>query len=717
MVCSMKLVVRILPIIALILLVVVFFLPLFWPVSQIYSTPDVYLSDILHMGYPLKFLLSESLKINQIPLWTDLVGTGFPLISQGQIQAFSLINLLLFKFFPLITAYNLTYVVAFTGLTVGMYMVVRELGWSRLTGIFCSILFGFSGVHIVKILHDDCLQALSYVPLMLWIILRMQKNKKSLLWLLFPFLVSQQILQGHYQYVFMTGIFLGLYGYLFWWLPEKQDRIWIIKKACIICLLSLGLAAIQLIPSFEYFVKTGGREDLLQNTIGSMRLKHFLQFFSPYILGDIRQGLYPSAQYGIGFLETFSYIGLVPILLAMCSFFFIRTQSWVRSLWIIIGIFIVIALEKNSPIYFLFSFPPFSWFRVYSRFLAFITFLFVLLSGYCFQKIEKKFGSTHFIVLFLFFVSIIDILSFSFSYHATTPIADIMKKPELYPDSTIQTRIMAYPNTNAPWYTYMSKNGWKNPKDYEYFLNGGQPDYTILHGVPNFSVYAGYLPKKQQSLLSISVGSSEFDSETHIATISALGLHTLQLHNAGILISPYVFTNSETTEVDRTHPTNHAFPILYKYVLSDVKPQYYLTTKYKKVQYIEEFMDEVGNTDALKNYDAFITTTKDIPTHPQEGSIIVEKNVSTQKIFTIDTPVDTVFIASIFYYPGWNAYIDGNKTAIYPANISGMAIFVPKGTHTLTLSFIPYTLYIGSIISGITLVLYGFLVIRSLLRS
>lgn len=707
---------RFFPVFLLTILVFVFFLPLFWPVPQIFATPDQFLSDILHFYYPTKFLLSQSLMHNQIPMWTDLIGSGFPLLGEGDIHALSLINIILFKFFPFITAFNLQYIIIFLGLSIGMYLVACEFGWSKLTAIFCAIIYAFSGLHIVKIFHLNCLQALFYVPFIFWIMLRMQKNKKTKLWLLLPFLISQQTLQGHYQYVFMSLIFLGLYGFLTWWIPHKEDRPWILKKILIIGFLTLGLAAIQLFPSFEYFIKTGGRADLAQNPIGSLTLNHLLQFFSPYILGDVRIGSYPAAQYGVGFHETFSYIGLIPILLALFSLFFIRKNTWVRNLWILIGILLLLAFEKKSPIYFLFSFPPFSWFRVYSRFLAFITFLLVLLSGFGFHKIEKKIGKNHIIILFLFFVSIFDVLSFATSYHVTLPAADFQKKPDLFPELNSSTRIMPFPMSNVTWYSYMSKNGWKNPKDYLYLLNSGHPDYTILHGISNLSVYAGALPKKQQLLLSLCLETSSVAEKTKTATLSALSIHTLQLHNTGILISPYQITNQEATLVKKTHPKNDALSSLYVFSLSGVKPQYYLTARYKKVQFIDEYRQEAGKIDALDRYDAFITTDRTLEPSEKQGSVSIISDVQTKKTFSITAPTDTFFIASLYFYPGWVAYLDGEKTDIDPANVSGMAVLVPKGTHTLTLQFIPLSFYLGLSVGGVTLLCYLFIILRSFRR-
>jgi len=55
-------------------------------------TPDYGLSDVWNFNYPLKNLLSESLKQGKIPFWTDMIGNGFPIAAEGQIGAFSPIN-------------------------------------------------------------------------------------------------------------------------------------------------------------------------------------------------------------------------------------------------------------------------------------------------------------------------------------------------------------------------------------------------------------------------------------------------------------------------------------------------------------------------------------------------------------------------------------------------------------------------------------------------
>jgi hypothetical protein len=711
----MKLLSRVLPFLLLPCLVVLFFLPLFWPIPQLFVTPDSYLSDILHFHYPIKFLLWESLKTNSLPLWTDRIGTGFPLIGEGQIQALSLINLILFKFFPFITAFNLQFVIIFLGLTVGMYLVSREFGWSKLTGIFCAIIYGFSGLHIAIIPHINCLQALSYVPWIFWILLRMQKNPRSLLWLILPLLLSQQILQGHYQYVFMSYLFFGLYGYLAIWRGTQWDKTQMIKKIAFVLLLAFGLAAMQLLPSLEYFLKTGARSDLVPNAFGSFQLKHLIQFFSPYALGDVRSGTYSIAKYGVGFWETFAYIGTVPMLLALFSLTFVLKNTWIRTCWIIIAILFLFVFEKNSPIYFVFSLPPFSWFRVESRFLAFITLTLVLLSGFIFNWLEKKYSSTHVLILTIFFISIIEIFSFASSYHPMSPVQKIDKEPFLYTVTPKDSRMVAIPSSKNNWFDTMYSSGWKNTDTYLSLLGNGQPNYQLIYGLDNLLIYAGFLPQKQLRLMGAALDRSPPDKH-NVATLSGLAINTLQLTNTGTILTPLTILNKEVLFIRQVTFKDPNIDPINLYTIPETKPRYYLTSSYKKVRLIDDYFLEAGKADALSSFDAFLTTDQTIAPNKNPGTLTISTDEPVKKSFSIQTETDTFFVSSLYLYPGWEAYLDGNKVIIEPANLGGMAVFIPKGTHTLTLQFQPKSLFLGLVITVLSLIAYLFLVIRSLSR-
>lgn len=56
------------------------------------------------------------------------------------------------------------------------------------------------------------------------------------------------------------------------------------------------------------------------------------------------------------------------------------------------------------------------------------------------------------------------------------------------------------------------------------------------------------------------------------------------------------------------------------------------------------------------------------------------------------------------YYPGWEAYVDGQETKVYMVNGIIQGIFVPEGTHTVEFRFVPTIFYIGLAVSGCAIV-------------
>ena len=54
------------------------------------------------------------------------------------------------------------------------------------------------------------------------------------------------------------------------------------------------------------------------------------------------------------------------------------------------------------------------------------------------------------------------------------------------------------------------------------------------------------------------------------------------------------------------------------------------------------------------------------------------------------------------YYPGWNAYVDGDQVELYEVNGLIQGIFVPAGAHMVEFRFQPTVLYIGCVISLLT---------------
>jgi len=54
------------------------------------------------------------------------------------------------------------------------------------------------------------------------------------------------------------------------------------------------------------------------------------------------------------------------------------------------------------------------------------------------------------------------------------------------------------------------------------------------------------------------------------------------------------------------------------------------------------------------------------------------------------------------YYPGWHAYIDGERVPIYKVNYCLKGAMVPAGTHQVFFRFEPESIRAGLITSGVS---------------
>jgi len=239
-------------------------------------------------------------------------------LAQGEIGTFSLVNLILFKIFPFVTAFNLGYVILFILFGIGMYAVVRELGLSRMVAEFCAISFTFTGFVIVQIPHYDHLQTFSYFPLLFWVFLRMVHHPKSKIWLAAPFLIAQQIFSGHPQYIYMEIVFFLMYILLT--LRTNAKIYWVLfGKALLILGLTITISAIQLVPLFEFFLHSDRNFSVVPRSSGyafGMDLSQFIHLINPYI-GNLQNGIKDLTT--ASYWETFIYLELFPF-----SYFFLR---------------------------------------------------------------------------------------------------------------------------------------------------------------------------------------------------------------------------------------------------------------------------------------------------------------------------------------------------------------------------------------------------------
>jgi len=99
---------------------------------------------------------------------------------------------------------------------------------------------------------------------------------------------------------------------------------------------------------------------------------------------------------------------------------------------------------------------------------------------------------------------------------------------------------------------------------------------------------------------------------------------------------------------------------------------------------------------------ASLTSASETGSEEKETILALGKtcNSFTYKI-TAGTPRLVVFSES--YYPAWKVRIDNEPAILVKVNATFPGVYVPEGSHTVQLSYVPKKMYFGGLVSGVTL--------------
>ncbi|MBI4990589.1 YfhO family protein [Candidatus Gottesmanbacteria bacterium] len=725
---------KIVPFIFPAVLIFIFFARLFYPQDSLFMIPDFGESDVLHLNLAFKQILSASLKSKSWPLWTPNIAGGFPILAEGQIGTFYLPNLLLFRFLPAVTAYNLNLIISFALAYLGIYLLGRSIKLSKVSSSFAATVFTFSAFLSVHLNHFNLIQAASLLPLLFWSALLLWQKPKLPFVILFAFFLSQQIFTGHFYIVFIT--LLSILTFLFIYtlinaVNTAHCSVVFTKKGVIYLIfgiiLGFLLSAIQLFPTIELMglSSRAGGLDFTAVTSYPYPPKHLLTFINPYIFGNPADGTYPpfSSDWGI-FWENTAYVGLLPLILALGSIFFLKDKL-VKIFLFIAFISLLLVFGRYSPLYLIFSFPPFNFFRVPSKFLLLTTFSLAILSAVVFEKLLSRItaiGKSHMhaiasicykyklarvsIICIIFILVIADEYRFSYNYPPITPAFFWTQMPETA--KFLQDKEGRITAVGAPlvWNDVFLKTGWKDMKPYEYFRNSLFPNYNALFSIPSIDLNTGGLIPKRFSYFTAIGKEVEIDVKTKEATLSAATLNLLSLSGVRFFISPFnIISQPKLKEIYSVYPPSDYKLPTFRIFQNDLSvPRSYLSFQTEKVTTIEQLYRKLSEKDFMKQKKTLVENDNFVLNESGRGEGLVNITSAREAEIIMETQSDkeSILVLTDSQYPGWHAYIDGREVNIETVNLIQKGILLPEGAHNVVFSFKSSSFEVGKIITTVT---------------
>lgn len=695
---------HVLPTLIIGLITTIFFARLFFPEPKLFYTPDIGRSDIANFNYPLKNFLSQSLRIGNLPFWNKNMGTGFPLFAEGQIGSLFIENLVLFSFLPTWIAFNLSYLLSFFIGALGTYFFLKKNNASSTSSLLAAIAFTFSGSLVTRLHFLNVIQTISLIP---WLFFTAQLlwQKPSIKYaLFFSLLLSQQIFVGYQPMTFIT-----IFGIAVFFLtktalqkPTKApERLITLLLATV---LAIAISAPQILPTLQLTLLSDRKFGLPLTEIFKYPypFSNLITFILPNFFGNPKYGTYPLPNSNLGlYWENTAYIGLVPLILAL-AILGKKTKTVFQKSLIALTLFsLLLAVGKKTALIFLLPFPGFSFMRIPSRFLILTTFslsalaasyLDLLIAKLKTKKIPKLILNS--LLLLILTVAVTDLFIFGYNHNPIVPVATALKPPSSLAKIANKQRIYTSKKQSSIWNIPLITQGWQDPSPFIFFKNGLDANLNLLYNITQVRAYAGLLPSRLKAFQ------------------NTLNLENLKLLNASAaqtILSPEKIDTKELKQTALITSPQSTLPNYYIYQNTQTLNRFRFATNYLVSKDLNHTQQLIQDDDFSFKNTAILE--KDLqqqfePLEIADIQILKDQNQHLSLQTTTDKP--SLLIIADSYYPGWFASINGKPTKIYPANINQRALIIPPGTNNIELKYIPYTFYLGALISSLTLSVIGY---------
>lgn len=682
-----------------------FFARLFFPTPHIIATPDFGTNDAVFRSLATKVAYGRMIHQGTVPLWTTELESGYPLGADA-IGTWFPLNLVLFRLFDPIPAYNLSLVLSVALIGIGMFWWMRVIGVSQLPAFFAGATLMLSGIIVPRLTHGMVIPSLSLLPWIMGATAWYAQKQERAAAIFFVLCVAVQLLANFPQASMLS---IGFAWWYFVALVHAKDaavrRILIFSAAILV---AIGIAAIQLVPTWEYLqasLRSAGFDPDAAVQY-SFHPKNFLMFLYPYSIGNPKYGTYPPywQLYGSIFWENSGYVGIVPLLFAVfeCVLLALRKTTRVRdsrSVFFIIalGVSLILMVGKFSPLYLVFTIPPLSLFRTPSRFLWIFVPSLIAIAALSFDRILVRFGRHPFVrsmVMVLIAVNTATLLYVWYPYHLIEPVSQWISPPKILRAVSGRIYSTGIPALhNEEFITH----GWTRPDRYAFLQNGLQANESIFWHIPTVDVY-GAVPLARASAYTNYLSAKIHPDTEKIATVSASTHIVLNMLGVHTILSPYTLMGSS---LDKAGEETFASWKITAYRNMTPLPRARMVYRTEHVATFEEAFRIIERSDFDPATTALVEgdtpNKKPPPTIPTP--MITESSGGDLTIGVLNNQTEGVLVVADSYYPGWRATIDGHETPVLPVNISQRGVIVPSGTHTIRMEYRPKSLVIGIVIS------------------
>jgi hypothetical protein len=712
--------------------------------------------DFLYQNYPFRNFAASSMAAGEIPLWNPFTLNGMPFLADIQTTVLYLPSMILTLFVRNghLNFYWLELMVILHFLLAGvsMYLLARSYSLHRIPALFTGAAYMLSGFMVAHAIHQQIATLAAWYPLLVFLARKVLHEPRMVWVFLTGAVLGHSILAGFPQLTLYFYLFLLAY-FLFELLTTfpgmkifSRPALGTAGRATLVILISVTIAAVQLLPTLELSPLSQRAEITYEkSTEGSLGWWQVLTFFYPKFFGTSNSQEYQ--YWGPGpywhYWETCVYLGILPLLLGILSLALLRRNKHIAFFGGVALFALLFALGKNTFLHsFFFHFiPGFALFRNPARMGILLTFCFTLLSGFALENLlhqERSAALLRFqrslllgvlgLGLLLWFLTVSGFLTGAFPFLR---------------DAKIFAAVRGSTNTQLPVIVLSAGivyalvvNRWK----------------LTLAGPLLLLIFLGDISLFGSKQIASPLSPAEYFSRTSPITSFLQAEGKAEIFRVNTRTSRSMILDRNQGMIDRIFMMEGYTPLalqrLYPPVASIEQMYDLLNVKYKTVEdrgapslvphptylpraFFVHAMQIVRSEPELLEYlksPAFdhrtIAVLEDDPgfglppsSAPTQDRVSVTSYSNNAIVLDAATTQDGLLVLSEMYYPGWNAFVDGQQTVIHRADYNLRCLFVHAGSHRIEIVYQPESFRRGTLITLFCLTLCGVGSVISLVRS
>lgn len=692
---------------------IIFFSPLFFPVSKTIVTPQINGGDTLLVQLPYKYELCKSVRELRLPFWVSNMAHGYPLVAGGEVGAFNPLAVIPCFFSDFRTAFHVQLVLQTGVAQLGTILLASFFSFHPAAAVYFAILFPFIPLYIMNYSQVSLIYPVFFLPLILYFMFSLIEKPKKKTFIFFSLSVMMQFLTCHYQLFLYSFVFVVCAVFV---RIVSTKKIRDILKHYFLVLLGyifgVFLASVQLFPGIEFFLQSSRNSLVFKQRLveQNMNFSNLTSLIEPFFNGSPLNGTYPFL-FQANPWEANIHLYYLPAFFLLIGLYRIAKSKNVLLLSLFVGSCIVflLAFGSRSPLGFVYSFPLFSSFRFPTRFMLVFMFTLVFFSVYGFDLLLKK-VSQHATQLLISVITLFSVFfqsfQFTYSFHVLKQSNQLFKVPVQFQSRLNGNTVLCNTQDDVTKtnFSYVYE-GYKNDK-WKHLYNLTNDTYrgtiNLVHEVPSCFAIIGLYPKRLQLVYS---SLTEKEDE---AKFSPLAPYLFPILGATHLIGTNLPKSNTLGKIITFYDDPEFGHRLALFALNKSLPFSYFVKKTMVVQTYNEFIQKIQLFGVYKVAYIEDAPLSDMQAETATGAVLDEAQevvFSEEKgnYFTyVNSKSGGYVVISRNDYPGWEVLVNGKKVKTYKTNLINWGFFVPPGSNTIEIQYIPYSFYYGLATSLIT---------------